>query len=322
MKVKEIFSGFVFDEPPPTPQCHASTLLLRPDGGIIAAWFAGTREKADDVMIWSAVCEAGQWSKPRILTPEKGIPHWNPVLMRTPDGRAQLFYKIGYTIPEWKTMTMFSSDGGYVWSDPRELVPGDSSGGRGPVKNKAIRLSCGRILAPASVECGTWRDGTWRAFIDISEDGEHWDKSHIPDTAQVQMIQPTLWEDADGAVHALMRTAEGRIWRSDSTDHGCTWSEAYPTDVPHNNSGIDCVMTEGGVLVLVCNPVASEKGQRTPLSVLISEDNGASFRRILDLETEDGEFSYPALIADRNRLYITYTWKRKKIAYRVLEIEE
>ena len=37
----------------------------------------------------------------------------------------------------------------------------------------------------------------------------------------------------------------------------------------------------------------------------------------LDLVTEDndGEFSYPAIIADQNHLYITYTWRRKKICF-------
>lgn len=33
----------------------------------------------------------------------------------------------------------------------------------------------------------------------------------------------------------------------------------------------------------------------------------------------DGEFSYPAIIADQNHLYITYTWRRKKICFAELE---
>jgi predicted neuraminidase len=38
------------------------------------------------------------------------------------------------------------------------------------------------------------------------------------------------------------------------------------------------------------------------------------------LETEPGEYSYPAVIqADDGKLHVTYTWKRKRIRYVVLD---
>ncbi len=78
---------------------------------------------------------------------------------------------------------------------------------------------------------------------------------------------------------------------------------------------------ENGHLILVCNPIGLNWGARTPLSVLLSDDNGATFTKVLDWVTEDndGEFSYPAIIADQNHLYITYTWRRKKICFAELE---
>ena len=33
----------------PTEDCHASTVLPLENGNVVAAWFAGTKEKADDV---------------------------------------------------------------------------------------------------------------------------------------------------------------------------------------------------------------------------------------------------------------------------------
>ena len=60
------------------------------------------------------------------------------------------------------------------------------------------------------------------------------------------------------------------------------------------------------------NPVT--KG-RTPLSVALSTD-GLKWKKILDLETEPGEFSYPAIIqAADGKVHILYTWKRKTIAH-------
>lgn len=305
---------FIFDDPVPTPECHASTIIKLDNGDLIAAWFAGEKEGKNDVMIWGSRCVNGVWSKPEVRTPEAGIPHWNPVLFKKRNGEIVLFYKLGYRISDWKTMTTVTKDGGLTWSAPAEMVPGDVSGGRGPVKNKAVRLSNGRVLAPGSVE-----RGPWRSFIDMTNDGRSWPKKEIPVTGnepeKINMIQPAIWEYPKGHVHVMMRTNQCRIFRSDSDDYGNTWCPAYPINMPSNNSGIDCVITENNTLILICNPVPSEWGKRSPLSVFTSEDNGETFEKQLDLEHEEGEFSYPAVITDGHRLHITYTWNRKKIVY-------
>ena len=54
---------------------------------------------------------------------------------------------------------------------------------------------------------------------------------------------------------------------------------------------------------------------RTPLSLLLSTDNGQTWPRRLDLETADGEYSYPAIIPTQVGMAITYTWKRERIAF-------
>lgn len=309
---------WIFDEPTPTPQCHASTVLPLPCGGALAAWFGGTKESATDVMIWVSRFSQRGWSTPCCVTPEKGIPHWNPVLFCIDEKTVALYYKLGeLPIGSWKTKVMYSADGGITWSDPEELVPGDDSGGRGPVKNKALRASDGAILAPASVE-----RGPWRCHIDRSADnGKTWCKIPIPvpKGETVNMIQPTLWESAPGQIHALMRTNRGCIWRSDSADCGLSWCTAYPTAMPNNNSGIDCVRLSDGRIVLVCNPNEADWGARSPLSVFVSADNGETFEKALDLETGEGEYSYPAIVTQENKLLITYTWNRKKISFCVLD---
>ena len=76
--------------------------------------------------------------------------NWNPVLFYREDGTLLLFYKQGQQIASWRTLVMQSADDGVSWSEPAELVPGDVSGGRGPVRNKPIRLASGRVLAGAS----------------------------------------------------------------------------------------------------------------------------------------------------------------------------
>ena len=126
----------------------------------------------------------------------------------------------------------------------------------------------------------------------------------------------------------LIRSTEGFVYRSDSDDYGTTWSQAYPTKLPNNNSGIDLIKMDNGVLVLVYNPVSGNWAERTPLVCSISKDNGQTWEEKLVLDRnhrpknrEDGEFSYPAIIAKKDRIYITYTWKRKTIAFYELQVE-
>jgi len=317
--MKIITKELIMNTPTPTPQCHASTIEYLSDGTLISAWFGGEKEGTPDVSIWVSRRENGIWSKPVSVSAESGVPHFNPVLFSENGKSLTLFYKVGFKISDWKTMVTKSDDGGNTWSFPKELVPGDESGGRGPVKNKPILISNGNLLAPASTE-----QGPWRCFIDLYTPKDGWQKKHIPVSEimadKINVIQPTLWEYPAGHIHALMRSNMGYVFKSDSNDFGETWSEAYITDIPNNNSGIDCVLTEKGSIVLVCNPVAQHAGARTPLSIYLSEDNGETFKKIIDLETEPGEYSYPAIVSKENKVYITYTYRRENIMFCEFEI--
>ncbi len=301
---------------------HASTIVKMSDGRLMSAYFAGTGEGYDDVRIWFSVYENGTWNKPAQVPSEDTVAHWNPVLINFGDF-VRLYYKVGAEIPYWVTKYTDTYDGGKTWSAPQELVPGDTSGGRGPVRNKSIVLTDGTVIAGASTE-----QGPWRAFFDISVDGgKTWEKTDFIvakgiNGKEIGMIQPTIWQDKEGAVHAMFRTDCGRIYRSDSLDGGRTWSEAYSTGLMNNSSGIDCVMTDDGRLWLVHTPVGMKVRNRLILSV--SEDNGETWKDVMTLENSinlAAEYSYPAIIAEGNRLYITYTHSRKTINYAFIEYQ-
>ncbi|WP_135557185.1 sialidase family protein [Paenibacillus cymbidii] len=309
---------FIFGDERPFASCHASTVLPLPDGSVLAAWFGGTEEGAGDVAIWCAIRKDGGWSKPVNVTGEQHLPHFNPVLFGRQDGGIVLVYKTGWDIPDWISMVVVSEDGGHTWSAARQLVEGDDSGGRGPVKNKPIVGADGTLLAPASIE-----RGNWDAFVDRSRDGGvTWAKSarvplHRKQLQRRGVIQPTLWESAPGNVHMLLRSTEGSIFRSDSHDGGLTWGTAYATALPNNNSGIDLVRLDDGRLLLAYNPVAADWGPRTPLVIDVSRDNGAGWERLHVLEADEaGEFSYPAIVASGSGVHVTYTWNRQRIVYR------
>ncbi|WP_135550411.1 sialidase family protein [Paenibacillus cymbidii] len=307
----------------PTANCHATTLAALADGTIVAAWFGGTEEGKADVDIWGAIRQDGVWSAPFRIAGKEGVAHWNPVLFADSSGTVHLYYKVGHVIPEWVTWHCASRDGGRTWSEPAVLVEGDESGGRGPVKNKPIALQDGTWAAPASIETATH----WDAFVDLSADGgKSWTRSaFVPiDHAALAgkgIIQPTLWEPAPGRVHMLLRSTEGAVYRSDSGDGGATWCEAYAIALPNNNSGIDLTQLADGGLALVYNPVPGNWAARSPLVVAWSADNGATWRDMLTLEAEPGEYSYPAIVRAGERLFLTYTWNRVQVAFWELTLE-
>lgn len=314
---------FIYDTIPLAPGCHASTVLPLDDSSILAAWFAGKGEGDDSVEIWCAKrTEERGWSKPVKVSDNDNTPKWNPVLHLRSDGKIILYYKHGKVIADWITKYIISEDNGETWSSPKELVENDTTGGRGPVKNKCLRTSDGKLLAPASTE----KNHRWIPFIDVSyDDGITWQACSPMERpkykgAYVGLIQPTLWESKDGSLHCFMRSNKCALYKSDSFDKGLSWSKPRRTKIPNNNSGVDCVKDKADNLWLIYNPVDVNWGVRHPLALAYSKDDGKHFTDVLLPESGDGEFSYPAITCKDNFLYITYTYKRKKIVFWKIEL--
>lgn len=308
-------------------ECHASYLTVLDDGSIFCVFFHGTTEGRSDVRIYGVLRNPkGRWGYPFPITEDDGVAHWNPVLHRKKDGTYVLYYKAGINTASWKTYFCTSTDNCKTWSAAEELVEGDESGGRGPVRNKPVYLSDGSLLAGASTE-----QGEWKCFFDRStDDGITWQCSNLlsisdemkgkyPALVNKGIIQPTIWESESGA-HALMRSSEGRIYRTDSTDF-IHWNQPYAIDVPHNNKAIDTVRLPDGRILLACNPVENGNDTKsvTPLSLLVSADDGKTFSFYSHLYTMEGRYFYPALQYQDGKLHITFTWNRKSIVYMCLD---
>lgn len=300
-------------ETPPTPSCHASTIVEVERGRLLAAWFGGRAEGAADVRIWLARHDGRAWSRPEMVAEERGFPCWNPVLFLSRAGTLSLFYKAGPNPMSWSGFVKRSRDGGRSWGDAT-ILP---AGLYGPIKNKPIQLADGAILAGTSVESHR----AWTAWVERStDDGRSWQRCG-PIQVPMQphgIIQPTLLVTGDRRILALCRSRGiGSICQAESRDDGRTWSEARPIDLPNPNSGIDAVRGADGSFYLVYNH--TRRG-RSPLNVARSTDNGRSWRRGATLEDESGEFSYPAVIQTRDgRLHVTYTWNRRHVKHVVLD---
>lgn len=313
------------NENAPYPQCHAATVVEQAPGQIAAAWFGGTAERNPDVGIWFARLRDGHWEPAREVANGASpnaprVPSWNPVLFQPKQGPLCLFYKLGPSPSTWWGMVITSSDGGETWSEPRRLPDGIL----GPIKNKAVELSDGAWLSPSSTEGGPTG---WRTHFERSTDGGRtWRKSaDVSKGPAFDAIQPSILFLPGGKLEALVRTKQGVIAQTWSSDGGQTWSALTAIDLPNPNSGIDAVTLADGRQLLVYNHSAHRateaKGNRWPLDVALSDD-GVTWRRVLTLEAEPlpSGYAYPAVIQTSDGLvHIVYTWGRKRIKHVVLD---
>jgi predicted neuraminidase len=109
------------------------------------------------------------------------------------------------------------------------------------------------------------------------------------------------------------------IVESWSENNGETWSKLKATQLPNPNSGSDAVTLKDSRQLLVYNPLTAGKNWwegRSVLKLAISTD-GKNWQDIYTLESHNkGEYSYPAIIQDRNgNIHLSYTAERKKITY-------
>jgi predicted neuraminidase len=311
----------------PYPQCHASTIVETAPGKLVAAWFGGTREGAQDVGIWLTRFENGRWLEATevangVQADGSRVPTWNPVLFNPPGGPLLLFYKAGPSPSTWWGMVRTSADGGKTWGVARRL----DSPILGPIKNKPVVLADGAWLSASSTE-GT--PTGWRAHFEMSRDaGRTWqfigpiDKGAL----NLEAIQGSILFHRDGRLQALLRTRSGVLATTSSTDQGRTWSPLAPSGLPNPNSGTDAITLKDGRHLLVYNntappPDAPTKGLRYPLNVAISND-GITWKMVVTLEDEPkpSGYAYPAVIQTADGLvHMTYTWNRERIKHVVID---
>lgn len=308
---------FIFTSAP-FASSHASTIVELRNGDLLAAWFGGSAEGKPDVAIWSSRRTNGRWTAPAELAREPNIACYNPVLFFSRDGRLWFYYKFGPHPTSWTAARRWSDDDGKTWS-PVEHLP---AGLYGPIRAKPLVLKDGTIVSGTSVESYH----SWACWIERSTDNGRTCRRIGPITPPLPssvsaaagsddtygIIQPSVVLMKSGKLRLYARSRMGRIYIADSLDAGLSWSVPRALDVPNPNSGIDAVALPDGRIVLVYNNTTHG---RTPLNLAVSRD-GEHFQMFLTLESEPGEYSYPALILGRDAaLHITYTWKRKRICY-------
>jgi len=315
--------------PPNTPAAHASTLAPLPANHsslIAAAWFAGERESAPDVRIaFSSFDKAEQrWTPARFIADRESLGKalgfgirrlGNPVLWRDDDERLHLFV-VGTGIGGWATSRIIhlqQSDDGTDAENPRfearAVLPLSWLWNLSYlVRNSPLVLADGAVVLPIYFELGTKypalarldRAGNFRGISRISRKGN--------------LLQPALLPVSEHRWLAYMRMSGGthRIAIAETKNAGMNWQDRPDLELPNPNASV-AALNANGVHALTFNP--SSKGRDRLVTATSADGERWRISAELALGQTGDEYSYPAMLWHEDALWVSYTDRRRHIAW-------
>lgn len=244
-------ASFVFDGSQRYPASHAGSLCELPNGDLLAAWYAGSRESAPDSVILGSRLPAGSdtWELPQVWVDVANHAAGNPRVFLGPDQSVWLVSPVNYGAWCDGGTRMFlkrSYDLGQSWTDLEIFITRRRILG----KNKPLHILEPDIwILPVEYE----GDGDV-AFMRTTNGGKSWKIIDCRGEG-AYLDQPTVVQLGNSDLLAYMRSWEGYIYQTRSQDLGLTWTRPAPTALLNPNSGIDMVRLQSGKLVLAYNPV-------------------------------------------------------------------
>jgi hypothetical protein len=204
---------------PATISVHVPTIEEIAPNQLVAAWWGGLEQGAENVKIWFSKNQDGIWCKPIPIAssdeidPENKTPCWDPVLYKhTKTKKLFLFYKIGPSPREWSGFMKVSSDNGTAWSKATTLPPGIL----GPTKNKPLLLPDGTMLCGSSLErCNQWSCRIESLSIGTQEAEYNWkepscslfhEKQILNVRGRIGITQPAIFWCTDGRIRMICRS--------------------------------------------------------------------------------------------------------------------
>lgn len=242
---------------------HGPTIASLPDGRLMAAWFSAPFEGAPSQRIMQSFSsdQGHSWTTPSVLQDFTAQSDFDPSLLVA--GK-DVFLFFSATGP-FRICFRRSGDSAASWTEPVELGQPNHT-----TRSNGIRLSTGELLVPLHLR------GTKAAGVLKSRDsGATWQRFGAVANPEGQGGEPTIAETKSGKILMMLRTKDGLLWGSKSTDKGETWSPPEKTGLNATTSASHLLCLRDGTLVLTSHP--GPIPYRSPLIVRISRDEGQTW---------------------------------------------
>lgn len=316
-----VFLSTTVSQPGQPPSVHAGSLTKLSDGRLMAAWFAGSREGAKDVCIYSSIYSPkGGWSEQKVIASREQTATdlhryirklGNPVLTTAPDGRVWMFY-VTVSMGGWSgssVTTRFSDDEGATWSPAERLNCAPFLNVSTLVKGRPLLTESGHFLLPVYHEFVR----KFGELLVIDSEGKFVNKFRL--NADGGAIQP--W----GLVRDEKRMSffyrqwghEEELTLNNEFDLATEqWTDVTTLDVRNPNSALAIVRRWNGQMLMIGNCGVG----RERLTVLASDD-GQEWEELRDFEASEigAEYSYPYIIRGHQSgtYHLIYTWQRSQM---------
>ncbi len=303
------------------PYKHPASICALDNGDLLITYYGGEGEYATSTAVFLSRLKAGtkQWTPPRIIAQDPLRSVGNGVAWQSPDGRVWLFYVIrfGDTWSNSRIAIKVSKDRGETWSDSSLLRLEEGW----MVRGKPITLANGEWVLPIYHETGADREhvgpDSASLFLLYNPKTKQWTPTGRIRSSNGN-IQPSPVELSPGHLLAYCRrgggyepTEKGWIVAATSNDGGHTWSEGRNTELPNPNSAVELIKLASGKLLLVYNPSMTD---RVPLTAALSEDNGKTWPRRIDIAKGPGGLAYPSAVQTKDGVvHVVYTSDDRKV---------
>lgn len=322
--------------PPGVPAAHASSLWAEADGGLTAAWFAGSRESGADVQIWLARYDVTtqRWGAPQAVLNRHALASehlgfgirrlGNPVLWRSATGQLHVFAVVT-GLGGWAAsrvlqarLTEVARGTGVSVQAARVLPLSPLWNISTLVRTNAAALSDGGAVLPLYFELAL----KYPMALRIGADGGFVGSVRV--SHQTGGLQPAIVPVGETGQDALAFMRDFRsqaVQVARTADGGQHWHDEPALAVPNSNSSVAALRLPDGSLVMAANPLTDGRHE---LALLRSAD-GRKWRTqaVMEKAAPGAEFSYPALAlsADGRALHVSYTYERKRIRHRQFALE-
>jgi predicted neuraminidase len=200
---------------------HGSSIVMVPDGSLLACWFQGSGERtADDVRIMGARLRKGdgKWTTPFLMADTKGIPDCNPVLFINRNGKLFMFWiavlanKWENSILRYKTSTDYTGQDApkWEWQDNILLKPDENFAREVKEKFKEMPESQAGWASYAPL----YDDMIIEASKDLSKRSIGWMTRIHPITLKDGRILLPLYSDGFNFSMVAISDDDGTTWRN------------------------------------------------------------------------------------------------------------
>ena len=318
-----VYARFL-NTPDKPPSVHAGSVTQLDNGDVLAVWFAGSREGAADVAIYSRRYRAdiNKWTPPIVITDRERTARelgryirklGNPVIYTDAQGGVWLYY-VTVSVGGWAGSSItvkYSDNGGRRWTPARRLITSPFMNLSTLVKGSPVRMKDGQLVLPVYHEMIT----KFGELLHFDQQGQLLYKTRM--TQDPEALQPWLVPTSSNSGQAFYRRAGNappRVLINETGNGGGNWSSLHATEEANPGAAVSVIRTHTGKLLMAYNPTKDNRNQLA----LASSTDGKHWQHLRTLESGEGdnEFSYPYLArGNAGDYHLIYTWNRRLMRY-------